>query len=86
MVPEVLFRLCAASVISLERDAVFVDGGNSFNPYTLSRIAKSFGAEPRKVLSRVHVARAFTEHQMEAIEVLVEVRKIQIHTLYLFIL
>lgn len=34
MVPEVLFRLCAASVISLERDAVFVDGGNSFNPYT----------------------------------------------------
>ncbi|MCZ7395539.1 MAG: hypothetical protein ABOK23_03945 [Candidatus Methanoperedens sp.] len=67
LVPDVLFRLCAASVVSLDRDAVFVDGGNSFNPYTLSRIAKSFGAEPRKVLSRIHVARAFTEYQMEAL-------------------
>ncbi len=65
--PDVLFRLSAASVVSLDRDAVFVDGWNSFNPYTLSRIAKSFGAEPRKVLSRSHVARAFTEYQMQAL-------------------
>ena len=67
LVPDVLFRLCADSDVSLDRDAVFVDGGNSFNPYSLSRIAKSFGAEPRKVLSRIHVARAFTEYQMEAL-------------------
>lgn len=67
MVPDVLFRLCAASIVSFDRDAVFVDGGNSFNPYALSKIAKSLGAEPGKVLSRVHVARAFTEYQMEAI-------------------
>ncbi|MDP2767573.1 MAG: hypothetical protein Q8O41_09020 [Candidatus Methanoperedens sp.] len=67
LIPEVLFRLCAASVVSYGKDAVFVDGGNSFNPYALSKLAKSFGAEPRKVLSRVHVARAFTEYQMEAI-------------------
>ncbi len=67
LVPDVLFRLCAASVVSLDRDALFVDGGNSFNPYALSRIAKSLGAEPRKVLPRIHVARAFTEYQMEAL-------------------
>ncbi len=67
LVPDVLFRLCAASVVSLDRDALFVDGGNSFNPYSLSRIAKSFGAEPKNVLSRIHVARAFTEYQMEAL-------------------
>lgn len=67
LVPDVLFRLCAASVVSLDRHALFVDGGNSFNPYSLSRIAKSFGAEPRKVLSRIHVARAFTEYQMDAL-------------------
>jgi len=66
-VPDFLFHLCAASVVSLDRDAIFVDGGNSFNPYTLSRIAKSFGAGPRKVLSRIHVARAFTEYQMDAL-------------------
>ena len=67
LVPDALFRLCAASIVSLDRDAIFVDGGNSFNPYSLSRIAKSFGAEPRKVLSRIHIARAFTEYQMEAL-------------------
>jgi hypothetical protein len=66
LVPDVLFRLCVASVVSSDRDAVFVDGGNSFNPYALSKLAKSLGAEPKKVLSRIHVARAFTEYQMEA--------------------
>jgi hypothetical protein len=67
MVPEILFRLCAASVISSDKDAIFVDGWNSFNPYALSKVSKSSGAEPRKVLSRIHVARAFTEYQMDAI-------------------
>lgn len=67
LVSDVLFRLCAASVVSLDRDAVFVDGVNSFNPYSLSRIAKSFDAKPKNVLSRIHVARAFTEYQMEAL-------------------
>lgn len=66
IVPDVLFRLCVSSAVS-GRTALFVDGGNSFNPYTLSRMAKSFGAEPRKVLSRIHVARAFTEYQMDAL-------------------
>lgn len=66
-VPDVLFQLCVSSVISSGRDAMFVDGGNSFNPYALSKMAKSFGAEPRKVLSRIHVARAFTEYQMDAL-------------------
>ena len=46
---------------------MFVDGENSFNPYALSKMAKSFGEEPRKVLSRIHVARAFTEYQMDAL-------------------
>lgn len=67
LVPDVLFRLCVSSVISSGRDTMFVDGGNSFNPYALSKMAKSFGEEPRKVLSRIHVARAFTEYQMDAL-------------------
>jgi Rad51 len=67
LVPDVLFNLCVSSVISSGRDALFVDGGNSFNPYALSKMAKSFGEEPRKVLSRIHVARAFTEYQKDAL-------------------
>ena len=66
IVPDVLFRLCVSSAVS-GRDAMFVDGWNSFNPYALSKMAKSFGEEPRKILSRIHVARAFTEYQMDAL-------------------
>ncbi len=67
MVPEILYRLCAASVVSFDKDAIFVDGWNSFNPYAVSKAAKSFGAPPKNVLSRIHVARAFTEYQMDAL-------------------
>jgi hypothetical protein len=67
IVPEVLHRLCARSVISLDRDAIFVDGWNSFNPYAVSKVAKSLGRPQKKVLSRIHVARAFTEYQMDAL-------------------
>jgi hypothetical protein len=65
MVPGVLFRLCAASAAS-GRDTMFVDGWNSFEPYTVSRIVKSFRGD-RTALSRIHVARAFTEYQMDAL-------------------
>lgn len=67
MVPGILYQLCAKSVISFDRDAIFVDGWNSFNPYAVSKVAKSFGAPPKKVLPRIHVARAFTEYQMDAL-------------------
>lgn len=65
IVPNILFRLCVESVVYLDRDVLFVDGWNSFNPYTLARISKLFGEKPKNVLQRVHVARAFTEYQME---------------------
>jgi hypothetical protein len=65
MVPQMIFRLCAASAAS-GREAMFVDGWNSFDPYALSRMIKSFCGD-RTALSRIHVARAFTEYQMEAL-------------------
>lgn len=65
MVSQIIFRLCAASAAS-GRNAVFVDGWNSFDPYSVSRMVKSFGGD-RMALSRIHVARAFTEYQMEAL-------------------
>lgn len=65
MVPQVLFRLCAESASS-GRNAVFVDGWNSFDPYAVSRMIRSFGGD-RTALSRIHVARAFTEYQMDAL-------------------
>lgn len=66
LVPDTLFHLCAATACS-GRDVVVVDGGNSFNPYAVSKAVKSMGHNPAGVLSRIHIARAFTEYQMEAI-------------------
>lgn len=66
LVPETLFHLCALASCK-EQDVILVDGANSFNPYAVSRAVKSMGFEPRSTLSRIHVARAFTEYQMDAI-------------------
>jgi hypothetical protein len=65
MVPQILFHLCAASAAS-GREAVFVDGWNSFDPYAVSKMVKSLGGD-RAVLTRIYVARAFTEYQMDAL-------------------
>ncbi|MCX9084672.1 MAG: hypothetical protein OIN87_07755 [Candidatus Methanoperedens sp.] len=66
LVPDTLFNLCARSAVT-GRDVILVDGANSFNPYAISRAVKFMGFEPKSTLSRIHVARAFTEYQMDAI-------------------
>lgn len=63
-VPDLLLHLCAHTAGRHQRDVVFVDGGNSFNPYTLRRIAAVQQADTKTVLRKTHVARAFTEYQM----------------------
>jgi hypothetical protein len=44
---------------------VYLDGANAFDPFVLSRVARGHGVRPQKLLGAVHVARAFTCHQME---------------------
>lgn len=44
---------------------VYLDGANTFDPFVIGRLARAHRQAPRKVLSLVHVARAFTCHQME---------------------
>ncbi len=48
-------------------EAVFIDGGNTFDPYALAQFAQCEGAPSREVLSRIQVARAFTAHQLCAL-------------------
>lgn len=45
-------------------DAVFVDGGNLFDPYYISDRSVEHGLDTEKVLERLHVSRAFTHHQL----------------------
>ena len=55
--------------IAREEPVLFLDGGNSFDPYLLSKIARRANLVPEELLSRVHISRAFTCHQMEALVV-----------------
>jgi hypothetical protein len=51
----------------LETNVIFVDGGNTFRLYHISRIAQLSQLDPRQVLERIFISRAFTAHQMTAI-------------------
>jgi len=44
---------------------VYLDGANAFDPFVVSRVARANGVRPQKLLTTIHVARAFTCHQME---------------------
>lgn len=51
----------------LESNAIFIDGGNNFRLYKVSRLARLYGLRPRDVLQRIFISRAFTAHQMTSI-------------------
>ena len=60
--------LRALAVPLLRGEAVVTaDGANRFDPYEISRAARERGGDGREALSRIHVSRAFTCHQMEAL-------------------
>jgi len=51
----------------LETSVVFVDGGNTFRLYDVSYIAQLHELDPREVLKRIFISRAFTAHQMTSL-------------------
>lgn len=68
--PAGMLRLCPwlLTPALLAGERVFIaDGGNSFNPYDLGKAAQWVDQEPRDLLRRVHISRAFTCHQMLAL-------------------
>jgi hypothetical protein len=48
----------------LKTNVIFVDGGNTFRLYEISYFAQLHELNPRKVLERIFVSRAFTAYQM----------------------
>jgi hypothetical protein len=56
----------AAAAWGVARGApvLVVDAANRFDPYALVREAAGRGLSPQEALTRVHVARAFTSHQL----------------------
>jgi hypothetical protein len=51
----------------LASSAIYVDGGNVFNPYAVSAIAREYGLDPKSTLERIFVSRAFTAYQLSAL-------------------
>ena len=51
----------------LETNVLFVDGANSFRLYDISDIAQTWELDPKHVLERIYVSRAFTAYQLVSI-------------------
>jgi len=51
----------------LDSAVIYADGGNSFNPYTVTSVATALKIDPRSVLRRLLISRAFTAHQLESL-------------------
>lgn len=67
-----LFTLAVHTQLSREKGgldstAIYIDGGNTFNPYTISFIAKQYSLDPKSTLEKIFVSRAFTAYQLSAL-------------------
>ena len=51
----------------LGSNVVFIDGGNTFRLYQVARFAKMHKLNPKEVLDRVYISRAFTAYQITSL-------------------
>lgn len=61
---SILHILCVKAVSEFDEEVVWIDGGNSVDPYALSALCKRMRLDKRDVLSRVNISRAFTAYQL----------------------
>lgn len=43
---------------------IFIDGGNTFDPYLISFLARKYDLNPESILQRIFISRAFTTYQL----------------------
>jgi prepilin-type processing-associated H-X9-DG protein len=71
-VQALLTKLCVKAQLpyqlgGLKTNVLFVDGSNSFRLYDISDIAQTWELDPKQVLERIFVSRAFTAYQLTSI-------------------
>jgi hypothetical protein len=71
-VQALLPRICVKAQLpyqlgGLESNVLFVDGANSFRLYAVSQIAQTWELDPKKVLERIFISRAFTAYQLASL-------------------
>ncbi|MBU1159059.1 MAG: hypothetical protein KKE24_06945 [Candidatus Thermoplasmatota archaeon] len=59
-----LHLLCVKAVHEFDEEVVWIDGGNTVDPYSISALCKKMRMDKRDVLSRVNISRAFTAYQL----------------------
>jgi hypothetical protein len=65
---SLVFRLglyAAGERVLAGEPIVYLDGAHTFDPFFIARMARAHRRQPRALLSMIHVARAFTCHQLE---------------------
>ncbi|MGC9308694.1 MAG: hypothetical protein ACP5FL_07970 [Thermoplasmatota archaeon] len=67
VVQDMCTRLMVQVVQQFDGSIVYLDGGNSIDPYHIARRARSQQADADSVLSHIHVARAFTAYQLDTL-------------------
>jgi len=60
---DMVHLLSVNHVLEEGGEVVWVDGGNSINPYSIAGICKRLHADPHEVLDSINVSRAFTAYQ-----------------------
>jgi hypothetical protein len=50
-----------------EESVIVVDGANIFDLHLITRLANDLKADPRNLLQRIHLTRAFTVHQLQSV-------------------
>jgi len=56
-----------AQLGGLESNVIFIDGGNTFRLYKIARLAQLHQLNPREVLERIFISRAFTAYQLTSL-------------------
>jgi Rad51 len=56
-----------AQLGGLGSNVVFIDGGNTFRLYKIARLAQLHQLNPREVLDRIFISRAFTAYQLTSL-------------------
>jgi hypothetical protein len=51
----------------LGSNVIFIDGGNTFRLYQITRLARLHQLDPKQALDRIYISRAFTAYQMAAL-------------------
>lgn len=59
-----LHMLCVQAIDQFGEEVVWIDGGNTVNPYTLASMCRRLRIDARDALSMINISRAFTAYQM----------------------